>query len=362
MSIKEKGTMDITKMRDIARYSRFLDIISKFSEKVSPYIDIDKKDLMDGLDAIYSVKKHGRKFDIDKHSTKKYNVDKEVEESDEKISRDIDEYLEKRFEKKYDVDKEAKKISNDVDEENEPWQLVALKKYCREYMLPKYVFKSTNDAIVVMKKLATTKTNETRIVIDERHAKYRADKLMVVDIIDKYHPHRLMEITKSYFDDGFTYTVGTIACDNSFDKDLHKICTKGIHYFKTVEAAFYFNLELNQEFDGIIKEWHSDGEIQLETQFKSGILNGVSRRYDCGRLESETQYKNGVCHGLSRHHDSYGITTETHYKNGLRDGFSKIYDNGIMVCKILYKDDEEIYRTPNHPVELYCKKSTWPIC
>ena len=50
-----------------------------------------------------------------------------------------------------------------------------------------HVFKScSHDWIVVLRKLPDTNTNESRPVVDPNCAKFRADKLQVVDIIHKF--------------------------------------------------------------------------------------------------------------------------------------------------------------------------------
>ena len=56
-----------------------------------------------------------------------------------------------------------------------------------KYIDPLYVFKScSRDWIVVLQKLADTITNESRPVVDADCAKFRANKLQVVDIIHKF--------------------------------------------------------------------------------------------------------------------------------------------------------------------------------
>ena len=55
------------------------------------------------------------------------------------------------------------------------------------YIDPSYVFKScSRDWIVVLQKLPDTITNESRFVVDADCAKFRANKLQVVDIIHKF--------------------------------------------------------------------------------------------------------------------------------------------------------------------------------
>ena len=59
--------------------------------------------------------------------------------------------------------------------------------YVTKYNDSSYVFKScSHDWIVVLQKLPDTITNESRSVVDADCAKFRANKLLVVDIIHKF--------------------------------------------------------------------------------------------------------------------------------------------------------------------------------
>ena len=60
--------------------------------------------------------------------------------------------------------------------------------YVTKYNDSSYVFKScSRDWIVVLQKLPDTITNESRSVVDLNCAKFRANKLFVVDIIHKFY-------------------------------------------------------------------------------------------------------------------------------------------------------------------------------
>src|SRR5271170_1546949 len=59
-----------------------------------------------------------------------------------------------------------------------------------------------NDWLIIMQKLVDTKTNEARKgVINKNCAKFRADRLKVVDIINVYDPKRILSngyVTNEY--------------------------------------------------------------------------------------------------------------------------------------------------------------------
>src|SRR5438128_5301429 len=105
-----------------------------------------------------------------------------------------------------------------------------------------FVFKSCqNDYIVVLQKLDDSKTNEHRKdVVDARYAKFRADRLIVVRIYNKCNGEEIQTITNSvYSKKTITYTCNEIVEVTDYDEDINKVCSSGIHYFKTEEAAKY---------------------------------------------------------------------------------------------------------------------------
>ena len=74
--------------------------------------------------------------------------------------------------------------------------------YVAKYIDPSYVFKSCSHVwIVVLQKLPDTITNESRSVADPNCAKFRADKLSVVDIIHKFDQTTTDSICNSVYKD-----------------------------------------------------------------------------------------------------------------------------------------------------------------
>lgn len=131
-----------------------------------------------------------------------------------------------------------------------------------------YVFKSCQtNYIVILKKDQTTKTNEKRFNISSsKCAKLRANKLLVVNIINKFDPSEtLNSITNSiYKDSQKDYVIGKIITSR-WNSDLSIINTEGIHYFNTIEPAFYSELFfLTKKFGGKWYDWHDNGQMRCE--------------------------------------------------------------------------------------------------
>lgn len=177
-----------------------------------------------------------------------------------------------------------------------------------------YVYKAClSRYIVVMEKLADTITNESRKginneVINTDTAKFRADKLRVVLIIDlKDGTTTTTTITNrfihnpSYFMNTlpyiFTteYEVGSIALPNHFERDLDIVCGGGIHYFRTVEPAFFYNRYTHKSFTGVWKKWTCDGMLFKQQTYIDGLRNGQSESwYMNGQPKIRCNYIDGV--------------------------------------------------------------------
>jgi len=106
-------------------------------------------------------------------------------------------------------------------------------------------YKRCGDFIVQMKRMQDTKDNEMRAkVVDARYAKFRANKLMVMRILDTLSNVFVDSIKHSYKhiygDIPIEYRVGKIALPNGFEDNVDIICAEGIHYFNTLFAAYCY--------------------------------------------------------------------------------------------------------------------------
>ena len=137
-----------------------------------------------------------------------------------------------------------------------------------------FVFKSCQkEWIVILQKINNTITNESRTnVIDHIYAKFRGNHFLVVDIINKFDINKhIDEITNSYYAyDIINYKKGEIVKSNSFDEDLINVCSNGIHYFKSIEPAFYYEVGGLKNKNGIYKEWYDNGQIKLKCNYIDG--------------------------------------------------------------------------------------------
>lgn len=147
------------------------------------------------------------------------------------------------------------------------------KKYAKYIGNSEYVYKSCQgEWIVVMKKTENTQTNKMRRdIFDSRYAKYRASELLVVDIFNKYDMTHIKSIDSSvYRHKSVTYTIGNIVYPDLFDSNINITCSNGIHYYNTIDPAFYLDLVIDNNYTGAHKYYCANGRIYIETKYING--------------------------------------------------------------------------------------------
>ena len=174
-----------------------------------------------------------------------------------------------------------------------------LKHECKEYLnKSEYVYKICSDHIVVMKKLQDTKTNENRNnVADSLYAKFRADKLFVVKILNINNIESIKKIVNNNYKIKIIYKCDEIIIPDKFDENIDEVCSSGIHYFKTIDAAFYYK-ELPRLFTGKWIYWHENGNKSYECEYIDGKETGKwISWYENKNKSSEGEYINGKLTG-----------------------------------------------------------------
>lgn len=125
------------------------------------------------------------------------------------------------------------------------------KKYDKYIVGEPYVFKLCSDVsnnsvykewLVIMQKLDDTLTNEKRSdVLFMDHAKFRANKLKVIEIVNVHDTNITQNCIVNAFDRKKTvYTVGDIVKPDEYDANINKVCSNGIHYYRSLLAAYSY--------------------------------------------------------------------------------------------------------------------------
>ena len=156
------------------------------------------------------------------------------------------------------------------------------------------IYKACKNSIVTLELLPDSLTNEDRTgVVNSDFAKFRTNKAKVISIVN---PETKEQLDRDYsmYDPTFVYTVGeVIICE--FDSNINKVCSSGIHYFKTYEASlsWYYNYRkpyTDRKYIG----YHDSGQKSYEHSYKDGVREGKQEAwYENGQKQYEDYYKEG---------------------------------------------------------------------
>lgn len=168
---------------------------------------------------------------------------------------------------------------------------------CCYKMIVEFSVSGMRPLIIIMRKL--DKTNESRgNVKDPKYAKFRANRLDVLAIIDLDTLGTLGSITNIYLNyrSVFSYdiiecqyTVGDQVQSDWFDEDLENIYSNGIHYFKTIEGAYFFR-QRPKTYTGTWLEFYDNGQMKSTGYYVNGEETGRYMEWD----ENGTLGSNGL--------------------------------------------------------------------
>ena len=213
-----------------------------------------------------------------------------------------------------------------------------------------YYYKAARNSIVTLEPLPNTINNESRNdVANSLHAKFRCNRAKVISIINPTDG-KTMEEDISIYDEDFIYKTGKIVCCPDFDdKDINKVCSDGIHYFKTKETAVsWFYQNTNYSFqNGKRIGWYENGSKQYERSYKKGKRDGTwTWWYESGSKESEGSYKDGKEDGTwTWWYESGSKESEGSYKDGKRYGtWTWWYEDGSKQSEESYKNGKRNYK------------------
>jgi antitoxin component YwqK of YwqJK toxin-antitoxin module len=232
-----------------------------------------------------------------------------------------------------------------------------LEQYIKKYSLDaktSFVYKfcgnHIKETIIVMQKLSETRDNEIRVnIYDSNFAKFRASHLLVVLILDINNPDIEYESTDNRDFEYTLYEKEKIVYPDSFDPDLDKICSNGIHYFKSIDAAFYFAIyhKKNQNYSGKVIYCNDDGRKYQEGNYINGQKNGVWTQWnEYGEITNQGDYLNDKENGIWTHiwyvRSEGRKLFEIEYLDGDKNGkYIEYYPNGKKCCETAYLKDKQ---------------------
>jgi antitoxin component YwqK of YwqJK toxin-antitoxin module len=231
---------------------------------------------------------------------------------------------------------------------------------------PSYVYKYCNGTceivnelkskgvIIIMQKVNgdnPTITNESRTnVFYPNYAKFRASHLKVILIFDIDDPDVIYSgVVSSYYKHIFStkieseYIVGQIIYPDKFDNNLNVVCSSGIHYFKTIDSAFYYRYR-STSYTGKWISYNDNGAKESEIEYLNGEKNGVCNTwFENGHKEIEEIYvnnkKNGKCIEYFKNEHKKG---EIEYVDGEMNGkHIKYFSEGHKRVEGEYIDNKQ---------------------
>lgn len=198
-----------------------------------------------------------------------------------------------------------------------------------KYEDPLYVFKSCMRCyVVVLQRMDDTETNEDRANICTPYtAKHRGTVFTVADIINKFTGISDIEkISNSIDNSHIWYIKGEIISSNSPLGNKETVTAPGIYFYQSPEAAW--ESEMDEIYDGTLREWYDDGKIMMERSYKQGKMHGKYISYaDNGQITYLCTYDKGTLHGVLKRWNKCGkITFEGAYTKGKPSGKHINYD------------------------------------
>lgn len=169
------------------------------------------------------------------------------------------------------------------------------------YRGEQYRFKSCCSTwLVVLEIIDGTITNESRSgVIDDKYAHFRGNVFRVIDIVHKFvKDKQISAIKSSYYNEEkrLNYIIGQVVVSD-FNHNLNVTASNGIHYFKTYDAAYQY--ELDKVRNGRLMKWNHHGRKLSEQFFRNNYLHGnYITWYHNGTKRSEQCYQNGVINNI----------------------------------------------------------------
>lgn len=183
---------------------------------------------------------------------------------------------------------------------------------------------------------ALTNIDRKSVVVKET-AKHRVNKVLVLKIEDEEGNSYDTATSSLYPEKHLTYTVGKLIKEPSFDMDLEKVYTEGIHIFLTRRVAELYLLQFIP--NGLFQMWHDNGQKLYEVTYVNGKMEGLYQEWhENGKKHVEVKYVNGKKEGLFQSwHNNGQKECEIRYVNGIKNGLYECwYNNGQKAYCCMY--------------------------
>lgn len=212
----------------------------------------------------------------------------------------------------------------------------------RTYSNKLLVYKSAQDNIIELILDRSDRNNLCRKVKNYKYAKYRTEKAFVNKIYNKFDETKELKSTASDMNRKFIYTKGKLV-STDYNDNINDVCTNGIHFYITKEAAFYHCIDTSN-YSGPYRAWHHNGSPDIIANYVNGYKNGnYIMFHENGKIKEKCNYKNGTINGevLNYH---YNGNMQSKYKtiNDSKEGLYQVwYENGNLNLEHNYINDSK---------------------
>lgn len=188
------------------------------------------------------------------------------------------------------------------------------KLYLEHLNNPNYLFTSDSDTITIIQPIDNVELVEQTKLANE-FATYNNCTYKPVIRFDKFKPENFI--------------------------DLNDDDTCAFVAFKSLERAFYNDLELHNTYTGTYLKWHSNSEHKsTQGNMFKGEKNGMWVTFDeHNNIVSKTEYLNGLTVSKTTYETNGNVITEAKYdENGELHGMYKKAINSTEFCTIFYEN------------------------
>ncbi len=163
------------------------------------------------------------------------------------------------------------------------------------------IYKACQHSIVTMELVGGSKSNENRSnVFDPNYAKFRTNKIKVITIINVLTNEEMIT-DNSMHESNLLYKVGEII-ESDYTDDAEIVCGKGIHYFKTYDAALSYYYRECGRTNGKRKGYFENGLKHFEINYKNGKHDGKSKEwYEDGQKRQTFNCQDGKFNGKNKY-------------------------------------------------------------
>ena len=269
-------------------------------------------------------------------------------------------------------------------------------KGCENDIRSRYVdkhigFKKCRDGLIAILEILGENNENREDIVDKNFAMMQCSRAKVLEILDMHDKNKAFDSACGIYGGSLEYKVGKIVEPNRYsNSNLSEVCTSGIMYFLTEEAAYFYEYIPH---DGMYKKWHENGQIQKRCTYKDGELDGLCEEWHTnGQMDLRHTYKNGELDGhveewlkngqmlmhftyndnkidgpCEEWHENGQMKLQCTYKDGEPDGqYEEWHENGQMKLRHTYKNGklEDLYESwsENGQILIRCTFKNGEIC